>query len=334
MASIGAIGLGILLTLSATAAATSAAIAQAPPAGQKIWPERPIRMIVTQAAGGTPDILSRLVTEEVSKIIGERFIIENRPGGGNVVGAQAAARAAPDGYTFLWATAASMVTNPYTFKALPYDPLKDFVAVGKVAEGPFVLLAHPSVPARSLPELIAYAKAHPGSLNFATDGAKNFSGLLAAWINKLGGMDIPQVAYSTMPQGAQDTLAGRVQLTILAIPSAAPLMESGKLNALALSMPKRAPGFDTVPAIAETFPGFDFTGWMMVVAPTGTPSDVLSRFNSALDAVLKQPHVANRLREIGFYTEGAGSLDVATAYVRTQHAAWGRVVSDIGLKAE
>ena len=139
------------------------------------WPERPIKLIVTQAAGGTPDILSRIVSEEIGKRIGGSFVVENRPGGGNVVGTQVAARSAPDGYTFLWATAAALVTNPYTFKSLPYDPFKDFVTVGKVAEGPFVLLAHPDVPVKDLPGLVAHAKANPGKLNFATDGAKNFS---------------------------------------------------------------------------------------------------------------------------------------------------------------
>jgi tripartite-type tricarboxylate transporter receptor subunit TctC len=318
-----ATGFAFLLTSASMAAAQSQA-----------WPDRPMKMIVTQAAGGTPDILARMVTDEVAKIIGQGFTVENRPGGGNVIGAQAAARATPDGYTFLWATAAALVTNPHTFKALPYDPLKDFVAVGKVAEGPFVLLAHPDVPAKTLPELIAYAKANPAKLNFATDGAKNFSGLLAAWLNKLGGVDIPQVAYSTMPQGAQDTLAGRVQLTILAIPSAAPLMEAGKLKALGLSMSRRAPGFDSVPTIGETFPGFDFTGWMMVSAPAGTQPDVLTKFNRALETVLTTPEMVKRLREIGFYTDGAGTLAEAAAFVREQHAAWGRVVEDIGLKPE
>ena len=313
---------------------TGPVAANAQAAADKPWPERPVRMIVTQAAGGTPDILCRMITDEVSKRIGERFIIENRPGGGNVVGAQAAARAAPDGYTFLWATAAALVTNPYTFKSLPYEPLKDFVAVGRVADGPFVLLAHPSVPAKTLPELIAYAKAKPGDLNFATDGAKNFSGMVAAWINKLGGIEIPQVPYSTMPQGAQDTVAGRVQLTILAIPSAAPLVESGKLTALALSKARRAPGFENLPTIAETFPGFDLSGWMMVSAPTGTPDAIVQRFNRELDTVLKAPEMVKRLREIGFYTDGAGTVADATAFVKDQYAAWGRIVSEIGLKPE
>ena len=298
------------------------------------WPERPIKLIVTQAAGGTPDILARLVTEEVGKRIGGSFVIENRPGGGNTIGTQAAARSAPDGYTFLWATAAALVTNPYTFKTLPYDPFKDFVTVGKVAEGPFVLLAHPDVPVQDLPSLIAYAKANPSKLNYATDGAKNFSGMIAAWINKLGGMDIPQVPYSAMPQGAQDAIAGRVQLVILAVPSARPLMEAGKLKALATSMPKRVPGLENIPAAAETFPGFDLTGWMAISAPTGTPAPILQRMNREMEIVLKNPAMVKRLAEIGFFTDGAGTLEEAAAYVKAQYDAWGKIVPAIGVKPE
>src|SRR5215470_6772288 len=173
-------------------------------ANAQTWPERPVRVIVSTAAGATPDIICRIVMERLSRAIGQQIVVENRPGGANVIGAQAAARSAPDGYTFFFATAAALVTNPYTFKTLPYDPVKDFVVMSKVVEGPFLVLAHPGVQAKSLPELIALAKAEPGKLSFATDGPRNFSGMLAAWLNKLGGTSIAQVPYSAMPQGIQD----------------------------------------------------------------------------------------------------------------------------------
>ena len=317
-----------------TALAVAFAVLAAVPAAAQSWPERPIKLIVTQAAGGTPDILARIVTEEIGKRIGGSFVVENRPGGGNIVGMQAAARSTPDGYTFLWSTAAGLVTNPYTFKALPYDPFKDFVTVGKVAEGPFVLLANPDLPANDLPGLIAHAKANPGKLNFATDGAKNFSGMIAAWINKLGGLDIPQVPYSAMPQGAQDTIAGRVQLIVLAVPSARPLMDGGKLKALATSMPKRVPGLDNVGAVAETFPGFDLTGWMAISAPAGTPAAIVERMNREMDVVLKAPAMVKRLAEIGFFTDGAGTLAEAAAYVKAQYDAWGKIIPAIGINPE
>src|SRR5262245_60685154 len=222
-------------------------------AGAQTWPARPIKFVVSQAAGGTPAIICRLITEKLSRALGQQVVVENRPGAGNVIGAQAAARSAPDGYTFFFATAAALVTNPYTFKALPYDPLKDFVVMAKVVEGPFVVLAHPGVAAKTLPEVVALAKAQPGKLSFATDGPRNFSGMIAAWLNKLGGTDIPQIPYSAMPQGIQDALAGRVQLIILAIPSAASAIASGGLRPLATTMAQRVPGYENVPTVGETF---------------------------------------------------------------------------------
>jgi len=270
----------------------------------------------------------------VGQALGQQIVVENRPGGGNVVGAQAAARARPDGYTFFFATAAPLVTNPYTFKSLPYDAMRDFIPVGMVAQGPFLLLANPDTPARTLPELVALAKAKPGTLSFATDGPKNFSGMIAAWLNKLAGIDIVQVPYATMPQGIQDTVAGRVQLVILAIPSAAPFMQQGTLRPLAISSAKRAPSYDTIAPIGETFAGFDFNGWMAVVAPTGTPAEIVTRLNREMDAVLKDPAIVTRLREIGFYTEGAGTLEDTGAFIRTQYEAWGKLVKEIGLQPD
>jgi tripartite-type tricarboxylate transporter receptor subunit TctC len=246
----------------------------------------------------------------------------------------AAARAAPDGYTFYWATAAALVTNQYTFKSLPYDPFRDFAPVGKVADGPFLLLINPQVPARTLAETIALAKTKPGSLTFATDGPRNFSGMIAAWINKLAGTDIPQVPYPTMPQGLQDTIAGRVQLAIVAIPSAAPFIQSGALRPLAISTKERAPGYDSIPPIADTLAGFDFSGWMAVVAPSKTPGAILQRMNREMDAVLKQDEIEQRLREIGFFTKGAGTIDETTQFIRMQLDSWGHVVQEIGIQPE
>jgi tripartite-type tricarboxylate transporter receptor subunit TctC len=303
-------------------------------AGAQTWPERPVRVIVSTAAGATPDIICRIVTERLSRALGQQVVVENRPGGANVIGAQAAARSAADGYTFFFATAAALVTNPYTFKALPYDPLKDFVVMAKVVEGPFVVLAHPGVAAKTLPEVIALAKAEPGKLSFATDGPRNFSGMIAAWLNKLGGTDIPQIPYSAMPQGIQDALAGRVQLIILAIPSAAGAIASGGLRPLATTMAQRVPGYEHVSTVGETFSGFDFTGWMVLAAPAGTPPAVVERVNREMDVILKDPDVVKRLREIGFFTEGAGTLKDAADYVRNQYEAWGKVVREIGLQPE
>jgi tripartite-type tricarboxylate transporter receptor subunit TctC len=298
------------------------------------WPNRPIKIIVSQAAGGTPDLICRLISDKLSDLLGQRVLVENRPGGGNVVGASAAAHAAPDGYTLFFATAAALVSNPHTFKKLPYDPVKDFVAVSMVANNPFLILANAKVPVNNLAELVAYDKANPGKLTFATDGPRNFSGILATWLNKVSGANVLQVPYATMPQGVQDTLAGRTQLTILSPPSAAPHIASGALKPIAISWTKRLPQFAQVPSISETFPGVELTGWFVIAAPAGTPADVVTRVNREMDKVLKTPEMVKRLAEVGFFTDGADTPEATRAFVQAQYDLWGKVVHDIGLQPE
>src|SRR5262245_11433526 len=303
-------------------------------AGAQGWPTRPIKMIVTQAAGGTPDIICRAIGVRLTRALGQQIVVENRPGAANTIGAQAAARSAPDGYTFLFATAAAFVTNPYTFKSLPYDPIGDFTQVGVVAKGPFIVLVHPSVPAKTLPELFAYDKANPGKLTFATDGPRNFSGIIAAWITKLGGANILQVPYATMPQGVQDTIAGRTQVTILAVPSAAPHIGSGALRPLAVSSLQRLPNYPDISPISDTFPGVEVIGWFSIAAPARTPADAVARMNQELDKILKDPEVEQQLAVVGFFTEGAGTPDQARAFAKSQYDLWGKVTREIGLQPE
>lgn len=309
------------------------ASAQAQGAAQN-WPDKPIRFIVTQAAGGTPDIIARLIAERFGKALGQQVVVENRPGAGNTIGAAAAARAAPDGYTFLFATAAPLVSNPHTFKSLPYDAEKDFTPVGFIARVPFFVMVHPSVEARTLPEVIALEKKKPGSLSVATDGHRNFSGIMTSWLGKLGGVNLTQVPYTAMPQGVQDAVAGRLQVVMLAVPSAAPMMERGQLRAVATSSAGKVPGFEQVTPIAETFPGFDFIGWFALVAPAGTPAGIIEKANRALDGVLKDPEVRERMQKVGFYSDGAGTPKSTAQYIRDQYDAWGKVVKEIGLEKE
>jgi tripartite-type tricarboxylate transporter receptor subunit TctC len=318
--------IGVMLALVAALACR--------PATAQTWPTKPVRIIVSLAAGGTPDIICRLLADRLSMALGQQVVVENRPGGGNIVGAQLAAHAAPDGYTFYFATAAALVTNPFTYKILPYDPLKDFTPVSMIAKGPFFVLAHPSVPVKDLAELVAFDKANPGKLTFATDGPRNFSGILAAWLGKLGGASIVQVPYATMPQGVQDTLAGRTQLTILAVPSAAPHIASGALRPLAVSSLQRLPNYPDIPPISDTFPGVEVIGWFAIAAPTGTPADVLAKMNQELDKILKDPEVTNQLAVVGFFTDGAGTPDETRAFIKTQYDLWGKITREIGLKPE
>src|SRR3989454_1037240 len=303
-------------------------------AAAQSWPTRPIRVIVSFAAGSAPDIVCRLLLDKHSRALGQSIVVDNRPGSGNIIAAQAAARSAPDGYNFFCATAATLVSNPHTFKSLPYDPVKDFAPVAMIAKGPFFVLVHPSVPATTLAELAAYDKANPGKLAWATDGLRNFTGMMAAWLNKIAGTGILTVPYATMPLGIQDTLAGRTQLVILAVPAAAPRIRSGELRPLAASFAKRVPGYEDVPAISETFPGFELVGWFLVVAPAGTPNEIVLRMNRELDRILKDPETVQRLRGLGFFTEGAETPEAVAEAIRADTAKWGGIVKEIGIQPE
>jgi len=272
------------------------------------WPDRPIKFITSQAAGNATDLITRTMADQLSPRLGQPIVVENRPGGGNVIGTTAAARAAPDGYTIFRATAAVFVTDPYTFKSPPYDAMKDFTVVSKIGAVSFMLMAHPSVPAKSLPDVFKLARAEPDKYSIATDGQRRFSGMVAAWLNKLGEMKLSQVPYTAMTQGIQDTVAGRVQFTILGVPNAVGLTQNGQLRPIAVTSLKRIPGLDNVEAIAETFPGFDLTGWWVLAAPTGTPKPILERMNREVNAVLAQPELQERLRKMWFYTDGGGTL--------------------------
>jgi tripartite-type tricarboxylate transporter receptor subunit TctC len=302
-------------------------------AAQK-WPDRSIRFVVSQSAGNATDIIARVVADQLTNRLGQPVVVENRPGGGNVIGTQIAARSAPDGYTYFLATAAALVTDPYTFKSLPYDPMKDFVPVARVAEVPFVILANPAFPAKDFKELISLAKKQPGKITIATDGQRRFSGMIVSWINKLAGVDILQVPYTAQRTGVTDTVGGQVNLVIVAAPVAQSLVAGKKLHPIAVTSTQRLKDYPNVPAIAETFPGFDFTGWQLLAAPTGTPADILARMNKEVDAALHEPTVLAKVRKMGFDIPGAGTVKQAQDYVNNQYATWGKVVREIGVKPE
>jgi tripartite-type tricarboxylate transporter receptor subunit TctC len=298
------------------------------------WPDRPIKFISSQAAGNSTDLMGRLVADQLAARLGQPIIYENRPGGGNVIGTQAAARSAPDGYTFFFASAAALVTDAWTYKSLPYDPMKDFEPISSLAEVSFMLLAHPSVPAKTLPELIAHAKSAPDKLAVATDGQRRFSGMIAAWINKLASIAMSYVPYVQMTQGVQDALAGRVALIILGVPNARGHVASGALRPLAVTSAPRLPDFADVPSVTETFPGFDFAGWWVLAAPTGVPTQILERVNRELDVILKDSAVVERMGKTGLLSRGGGTIQATRDYVRAQYVAWGKLVKEIGLEPE
>ena len=298
------------------------------------WPSRPVRFIVSQAPGTSPDITARFLADRLSKLWNQQVIVENRPGGQNVPGAQAAARSAPDGYTFFYATTAAIVSNPFTFKALPYDPAKDFAPVAMIAKSPMVIAVNPAVPAKTLADLVAMEKAQPGRLAAANEGPKTFSGMMSQMLNQTAGMRLLQVPYNGVSPAIQDTIAGRTQVVLVSSAALLPFIKRGDVRALAVSSGKRVRGLDDVPTLAETYPGFEYVGWFALLAPTGTPANAVQRANRDMDRVLTDPDVAQRLHDLGLVNEGAGTPEALAEFLRAERDRWAKLVKDIGLQPE
>lgn len=298
------------------------------------WPQRPVKFILSQPAGSGPDILARYVADQLARGWGQPIVIENKPGGQNVIGAQAAARAQADGYTFYYATTAAMVTNVYTFKTLPYDPVKDFAPVRLVGRSPFVIAAAANFAVKDLKEALALAKAQPGSIAIATEGPKTFSGMLADSVAGMAGVRFNHVPYTKAPDALQDVIGGRVQLVCLPDAALTAYLKAGQVRALAVSTAKRQPGLPDVPALSETFAGFEYTGWNGLFAPAGTPPDVIARVNRDLEAILQQPEVVQRLQTLGSQAEPRMSVPEFEAFMRSERERWVKLVKQLDIQPE
>ena len=298
------------------------------------WPSRPVRFILSQPAGSSPDIVARLLGDRLSKAWGQPVIVDNRPGGQNVIGAQAAARAPADGYNFYYGTTAALVINSYTLKSMPYDPGKDFVPVGIIGMSAFVVAANPAFPAKSLQELIALAKAEPGKISMATEGHKTFGGMIGEMLQVTAGVKFLHVPYSGVGPGIQDTVAGRTQITVQSGAAVMRFVTGGQLRPLAVAGRGRVPELPDVPTISSSYPGFEYEGWHALVAPTGTPSEVIRRVNRDMDQVLKDPDMVRRLADLGSITEGVGTPEALGQYLAAEHGRWAKLVKDVGIKPE
>jgi tripartite-type tricarboxylate transporter receptor subunit TctC len=293
-----------------------------------------LRVLNGYAPGASVDLTCRVALDGLSSVLGQPVIMENRPGNASIIGAQAAARAESDGYNFFCSAASSIVTNPLTFKKLPYDPQKDFVPVGMVGTNPFFIMVNPEVPAKTLSELIALDKASPGKLSFASDGTKNFSGLVGTWLNKLAGTSFVQIPYSTMSQGLQDTIAGRTQIIMQPAATAKQYISNGQLRAIAVTSLRPEEGFESVPPVASTFPGFEFVGWVALFAPTGTPNDVVRQLNGGLRAVVKDTAVIQRLRSLGMTPSKGLTAEEMSAFISAERERWTRLTREIGFEPD
>ena len=313
-----------------------ACAAFAAPASAQSWPQRPITLIVSQPAGASPDVMARMIAERMSKSLGQTVVIENKPGAGNVVGASAAARSAPDGYTLFFATSAALVTNPYMMKNLPYNPEKDFAPIAFVTRSNQLIVVNPSVDAKTLPDLIALEKKSPGTLSLSVDGPRNLAGVTGQALNKFAGTKFVLIPSTNPNAGVQDVMTGRTQVGVFSVSIVEALVQAGSLRAIAVASRERSASMPNVPAAAETLPGFDFNGWFMLMAPAGTPADIVTKINAAADAATKDPQVKELSAKLGFDLPkgGVGTPQAAAAFLKEQLALWGQTTKDLGIEPQ
>jgi len=315
-------------------ALAGAALAGGRPALAQGWPDKPIRFVLSQPAGSGPDNVARLLGDRLAKTWGQPVVIDNKPGGQNTIGAQAAARAAADGSTFYFATTAALVTNAYLFKQLPYDPQKDFVPVAFIARSPFGLLVEANSPLRSLQDFIARARSKPGELTLGNEGPRTFSGMISRVLAARLKVDVNQVPYASVGVAVQNAVGGQVEAVVTDLPSTAALVKAGRLRVLAVTTAQRVAGFESVPTFAETLPGFEMVGWFALVAPTGTPAAAIQRANQDVNALLNEREFAERIAAIGPVADGSLGVDQVGAFLRTEHTRWAAATREIGVLPE
>jgi len=317
------------------AAFVAAALAVAPAAAQSSgYPGKPIRVIVTFPPGGSTDAVIRLIQPRLSERLGQPIVIDNRPGAGGNIGLGVVAQAPGDGYTLGVGAAGALAVNPSLYAKMPFDPLKDLRPVAMLAAIPFVLIGHPGLPAKSLGELIAYAKANPGKLNIGHGGNGTAMHLSAALFGQMSGAALTQVPYKGSGPAALDVLAGNVSLAIVDLPAALPQIQAGKVVAYAVTSPQRVVSLPNVPTMAEAgVKGYDSTGWFGVVAPASTPTPVVNTLHDAINAALNDESVAASIRKLGVEPVPE-SRDAFDAYIRSETQKWADVVKTAGIKLD
>ncbi len=301
---------------------------------QASFPSRPIKFIVTSPPGGANDILNRLIAAALQANIGQPVVIENQGGASGFVAVEALLRSSADGYTLLNGTEATLVTNPLFFPKAPYYPQRDFAPVTGTARISHVLLVNPSLPIYSVQELIAYARANPGKLNYASSGNGSAFHLGMELLKRMAGVEMVHVPFKGSGPSMNAVIAGDVQLMLVGTPTALPAAKSGKLRALAIAGAKRSILAPELPTIAESgLPGFDVSGWFGIVAPAGTPSAIVATLNRQLVRALKSPELQDRLAPHGFEVV-ASAPDELTGLMRSQSERWARVIKESGAKPD
>ena len=298
------------------------------------YPEKPVRVVVPFPAGGAADIVARQVAQGLGANVGVQFIVDNRAGAGGAIGADNVARAQPDGYTLLFASSSAMSINPHIGGKSPYDALRDFTPIVLIGFAPNVLVVHPSLPAKTVKDLIALAKAKPGALNFASNGSGTLSHLTAELFMQRAGIKWVHVPYKGAAPAVVDTMAGNVTVLFAAYPSVSAQARAGRLRALAVTSAKRAEIAPDLPTVAEAaLPGFESSQWWGLYGPAGLPAAIANRLNAETNKVLKTSDVRKRLAGDGAEAAGGTPGELAS-YHKADFEKWAKVVKAAGIKAE
>jgi tripartite-type tricarboxylate transporter receptor subunit TctC len=296
------------------------------------YPTQQVTLIVPFAAGSGTDAVARIVGQKLGDRLKQTVVIDNKPGASAQIGAQAAAKARPDGYTLFMTTNTSHSANPSLFQKLPYDPVKDFTPIARVGELPFALVVSNTLPVKSMRELIAYAKANPNKLSYATP---NSTSLVASeTIKRMAGLDIVGVPYKSSPQAMTDVIAGSVQVYVTDFGSGLAMMKADRVRTLAVTTAKASPMLPNVPPLADAVPGFDLTSWNGIFGPAGMPPAVVDRLNRELQVVLADPEVHDKLTALGFQVWPSKTPGEFARYVEDQLKHWSGLIKQSGIKPE
>jgi len=296
------------------------------------YPTRPIRIVALSSPGSGPDIVGRLLGLKFTEAWGQQIVVDTRPGASGIIGSEIAAKAAPDGYTLVILTSQAVIVS-VMYKKLPYNLIRDFAPISLMASTPFILAVHPSVPATTVKELIAYAKANPGRLRYGSGGSGSPPHLSAEIFKSMTGVDVLHVPYKGITPAMTDTIANQVQMIISVVPAILPTVRAGRLRALGVTSAKRTPLAPDVPTIAETVPGYEFIGWYGLAAPAKTPAAVLDKLNGELVKALKTPEFRERFSSLGAEPLGSTREELA-AYIKLQSAKMDAAVKASGATPE
>lgn len=304
---------------------SSSAMAQA-------WPHKPVRMIVPVGAGSAPDVIARIVGDKLAAAWGQGVVVDNRPGAGGIPGMSTLARSVPDGYTIGFVPAAMGTITPLVFKNPQFNPDTDLTPAATVGISPLMLVVPAASDVRSVADLARHAKAHPGKVNFAAPQLNSLPHLAGEMVSKAGGMGMFTVPYRTPPEAVAAVLAGDAVLTVDGVPSLLPHLKSGRLRAVGVTSAKRLPGID-VPAVSETYPGYEAIGWFQILVPAGTPAAIVERINTDVNRITASPEVITRLSDLGVYPR-QDSVAAAREFFVQQQGAMKHLVHELGVQPQ